>query len=86
MKPFAYVLLISSDSGGHLVQVYHDLNSAEQVLHDYSSSLFADLADDEVVQALAECGDRARIYAVTTACDGIQDSDEIVPFAQRQAA
>jgi hypothetical protein len=74
-EPFAYVLYVVHDNAKHEVFLYQTLGEAEQALRDFTKTLVVgSCADDEIIETLAECGERARIFVCTA---------ELKPFARR---
>jgi hypothetical protein len=77
--PFAYVLYIDRGTEEHFVWLYQTLDEAEDTLRVYAGTIFVGPTDDELVEALAEQGEHARIFACTMKRNR-QISTELKPF------
>jgi hypothetical protein len=84
-QPYAYVLYIDRGAKEHLVSGWQSLDDAEAALRDFAATIFVGPTDDEIIEALAEEGIHARIYALTEK-RGKQISVEVTPFQRRRAA
>jgi hypothetical protein len=77
-RPFAFVVYVEHYGDEPWVSLYRTLDEAEAALRDLAAANVVQRPrDDEIVETLAECGERVRVFACTT---------ELEPFTRTAKA